>query len=347
MFTEIIKFGVFIGDIDIAIVVCRLYRDALAPSTKSTYKTGVRHLQRFKQKYPKAPFPSDVFNPPSKVSISLAFFTAYLFELESIKSHSTIRNYLTHAKQFYVKKGYPKDKLESPLFKAVMRGVKRCLPQSPDCRIAFLLVHYQLPRKMIKSRQVTIQKSIAAMSFGFFAMLRFHSYGKFCRKNLTLVLTGGKEVAPSNLSIKILTKLLVSNAVTGFYFTFDDKFHPRARAYFCKVGDLHQRLMAICPISQLITVLKLSPNDIFFPPSEVTRLILTKNMQKLTCIQRNVKPHSLRIGGHTFYTVYGLDSDFRDYLARRKVNKATSTYYRASPYLTIYKLRQFFRRVFN
>ena len=73
----------------------------------------------------------------------------------------------------------------------------------------------------------------------------------FAEKNLTLVLMGGKEVAPSNLSIKILTKLLVSNAVTGFYFTFDDKFHPRARAYFCKVGDLHQRLMAIIIILTL------------------------------------------------------------------------------------------------
>ena len=132
-------------------------------------------------------------------------------------------------------------------------------------------------------------------------------------------------MAPSNLSIKILTMLLVSNAVMGFYFTFDDKFHPGARAYFCKVGDLHHRLKAICPISQLITVLKLSPNDIFFPPSEVTRAILTKNMQKLACIRRNVKPHSLRIGGHTFYTVYSLDTDFQDYLARRKVNKATVT----------------------
>ena len=69
-------------------------------------------------------------------------------------------------------------------------------------------------------------------------------------------------------------------------------------------------------------------------------------MQELACIQKHVKPHSLRIGGHTFYTVYGLDSDFRDYLARRKVNKATFTYYRASPYLTIYKLRQFLRRAF-
>ena len=143
--------------------------------------------------YPKAPFPNDIFHPPSQVSISLAFFAAYLFELESIKSHKAIRNYLTHVTQFYIKKGYPKKKLDSPLFKAVMRGVKRCLPQSPDCRIAFLLIHYQLPRKMITSRCVTIRKSIAAMSFGFFAMLRFHSYSKFYRKNLTLVLNGGKR----------------------------------------------------------------------------------------------------------------------------------------------------------
>ena len=55
----------------------------------------------------------------------------------------------------------------------------------------------------------------------------------------------------------------------------------------------------------------------------------------------------LRIGGHTYYTVYGLDSDFRDYLARRKVKKSTMTYYRASPHLTIYKLRQFFERTFS
>ena len=65
-------------------------------------------------------------------------------------------------------------------------------------------------------------------------------------------------------------------------------------------------------------------------------------MVKVACIEKNIKPHSLRIGGHTFYTVYGLDPDFRDYLARRKIDKCTQTYYRASPYLTIYKLRRFF-----
>ena len=41
------------------------------------------------------------------------------------------------------------------------------------------------------------------------------------------------------------------------------------------------------------------------------------------------------------------DTDFRDYLARRKVNKCTQTYYRAPPYLTIYKLRRFFIRSFK
>ena len=86
---------------------------------------------------------------------------------------------------------------------------------------------------------------------------------------------------------------------------------------------------------------------VFFPKTELTRDVLIKNMKDLTCIEKNVKPHSLRIGGHTYYTVYGLDPSFRDYLARRKVKESTQTYYRASPHLTIYKLRQFFKRTFK
>ena len=133
----------------------------------------------------------------------------------------------------------------------------------------------------------------------------------------------------------------------GFYFTFNDKFHPGARAYFCKVGDLHHRLRRICPLKQLVTLFEVSQDDMFFPRTEITRAVLTKSMKGLSCIEKNVKPHSLRIGGHTYYTVYGLDSGFRDYLARRKVTKAVQTYYRASPHLTIYKLRQFFKQTFT
>ena len=112
------------------------------------------------------------------------------------------------------------------------------------------------------------------------------------------------------------------------------------------MGDLHRRLELICPLNQLIAILQESQNDMFFPRAEFTRAILIRNMKNLACIQKYVKPHSLRIGGHTYYTVYGLDTDFRDYLARRKVNKATQTYYRASPHMTIFKLRQFFERTF-
>ena len=188
----LINFGILIDDIDIALVACRLYRDALAPSTKNTYKTGVRHLQKFKQLYPMAPLPSDEFSPPSRVSISLVFFAAYLFEVDSIKTYSTIRNYVSHVRQFYIKKGYPKKKLESPLLHAVMRGVKRCIPPRPDSRIAFLLVHYHFPRRFKRPKSDIVKKAIAAMAFGFFAMLRFHSYSKFSLGNLTVVLSGGE-----------------------------------------------------------------------------------------------------------------------------------------------------------
>ena len=85
----------------------------------------------------------------------------------------------------------------------------------------------------------------------------------------------------------------------------------------------------------------------FFPRSEITRAVLTKNMKGLCCLGKNVKPHSLRIGGHTYYIVFSIETGFRDYLARRKVYKAVQTYYRASPHLTIFKLRQFFKQMFK
>ena len=106
VFKELIGFGLLIGDTDIAMVACRLYRDALAPSTKVTYKTGVNHLHKFTKKYPKIPLPYSYRKNTSKLSLSLVFFAAHLYEIDSIKTHSTIRNYMSHVKQFYVKKGY-------------------------------------------------------------------------------------------------------------------------------------------------------------------------------------------------------------------------------------------------
>ena len=100
--------------------------------------------------------------------------------------------------------------------------------------------------------------------------------------------------------------------------------------YFCQIGGVDHRLKAICPLKHLVTLIQSTPDETFFPPSEITSKVLTKHMNSVACVEKIVKPHSLRIGRHTFYTVDGLDADFRDYLARRKVNKSTQTHYRAS-----------------
>ena len=147
-----------------------------------------------------------------------------------------------------------------------MQGAKRCMPPTADSRIAFLLIHYHIPRHLRQTRSVTIKNATAAISLGFFAMLRFHSYGKFCKNNLTLVLKrGGKEVSPGEFGSKVVLNLLGSNAIAGFYFTFDDKFHPGARAYFCQIGDIDNRLKAICPIKHLVTLIQTTPDEMFFP----------------------------------------------------------------------------------
>lgn len=155
---------------------------------------------------------------------------------------------------------------------------------------------------------------VAAIVLGFFAMLRFHSYGKFRLQNLTIVLRGWKEVVPTTCRLKVLRELLRSPHVVGFYFTLDDKFHPRARAYFCKVADLNRHLRPVCPLRHLSTIIRISHNGFFSPPQEITRALLTQSMIDVACMQKSLKPHSLRIGGHTYYTVFGLNSNFRDYL---------------------------------
>ena len=346
-FKQLLTFGLHIEDTDLAIVACRLYREALAPSSRSTYSTGVNHLRKFTKKYNKIPFPHENFEPPSYLSLSLTFFAAYLFETDSIRAYGTIRNYMSQVKQVYLKRGHPKRLLDSHMLKTVMKGIKRCMPQKPDTRIAFLLIHYRLPPTLQEPKTPTEKRSIAAIVFGFFAMLRFHSYEKFRLSNLTIVLRGGREIVPTMYSTQKLLLLLHSTLVLGFYFTFDDKFHPGARAYLCKLADVNRRLSLICPVRYLLIVLEVSQKGLFFPPNEISRTVLTKDMKRIACVEKYLKPHSLRIGGHTYYTVYGLDSDFRDYLACRKVKGATQTYYRASPALNLYRLREFFKRIFK
>ena len=53
------------------------------------------------------------------------------------------------------------------------------------------------------------------------------------------------------------------------------------------------------------------------------------------------KSQSLRIGAQTFFVTYGLPEAFVEFLARRKASRVAQIYYRASPRLTLSKLRNF------
>ena len=56
-------------------------------------------------------------------------------------------------------------------------------------------------------------------------------------------------------------------------------------------------------------------------------------------------PQSLRIGGHTFYSIKNMHSDFTHFLARRKISKASQLYYRARMVDNISRLTIFFKYI--
>ena len=56
-------------------------------------------------------------------------------------------------------------------------------------------------------------------------------------------------------------------------------------------------------------------------------------------------PHSLRIGGHTFFAVHNMHEDFIQFLGRRTITRASQLYYRARAIDNIIRLQIFFGRL--
>ena len=54
------------------------------------------------------------------------------------------------------------------------------------------------------------------------------------------------------------------------------------------------------------------------------------------------KPHSLCIGGQTFYTIKGISANLQDFLTRRVINRCSLRYFRASPVGILQALRAFY-----
>ena len=98
------KFGHRKGLQNLSPLVCKLYTDALATSSKKTYKTGTNHFNKFVADFPKVATVNLPTPPPSQYIITLCFFAGALFLKKSIKSANTIRSYVRHVKNQWIQK---------------------------------------------------------------------------------------------------------------------------------------------------------------------------------------------------------------------------------------------------
>ena len=79
------KFGDVMGVSTLVPIVYDLYNDALATSSKKSYKTGENHLRKFLSRHPRIPALPFKTRQPLIGTLTLCFFAASLFLKDSIK----------------------------------------------------------------------------------------------------------------------------------------------------------------------------------------------------------------------------------------------------------------------
>ena len=349
------EFGYRIGNPRLEKIVIFLYNTARADSTRKTYAVGQRHWLRFHNLHPSIPFFPFAASCPDTVTLALCFFAGYLASRPSITRYTTVRGYLCHVKALWRDAGCAEKRLNSPLLRKVMRGIRRALPAPPDKRAAFVLPNMNLPGYYFRPPSSRWLLFKAAVVLGFHAMLR---YGAFCQLSpnaLTLVFNDGRERAfcagrPDQQD-------LGPTAICGVLFTFVPKYtlcSGLGTAFFSHICDIAPQWAPHCPVCALAALkakgaLRATSSNPLFPPPIFSPHALSAYLGHLAGKvglppDNPFKPHSLRIGGHTYYTVHGMDPDLRDHLARRAITRSSLRYYRASPHSNLHAIRAFYKR---
>ena len=355
MVTALRNFGRHINNRQLAEIVVFLYKAAHTESTRKSYAVGQRHWARFQNLHPEiAFFPFDNITP-NPTSLSLCFFAAFLASRPTIKRYTTVRSYVCHVKSLWRDAGCPEKRLHSPLLRRVMRGIRRALPAPPDAREAFIPLTLSMPDYYLRPPTSRWLLFKAAVVLGFHAMLRFGAFSQLTPKALTLILKCGRE-RPFT-SINQAAPSLDPKRLLGILFTFTPKYTLRnglGTAFFCHICDVSPPLASHCPVCVLSCLmtggLMRAPSRSLFDPLIFAPGALTSYLGHLAGKpglppNNPYKPHSLRIGGHTFYTVHGMDPDLRDHLARRAITRCSLRYFRASPASNLHALRAFYKRV--
>ena len=225
----------------------------------------------------------------------------------------------------------------------VLRGVRALRPTEFDGRVAFLLPHLKLPTIFTHPHSLDHLLFKAAVIFGFLGMFRFSSFDKVIAPRIVLVDVSGREFTFTQARFS----LLMSQRLTGFYFSFSSKCHPNARAYYCALHRLPEPWATLCPVTVLrhLAVNGLLFSGPLFPRAKLSSKALGAYMTFLAQSNHPFTPHSLRIGGHTFFSVQNMHEDFVQFLGRRCLNKTSQRYYRARPADNVLRLSMFFKRL--
>ena len=335
------RFGERRGLGSLAPLVFSIYNDALATSSKKTYRTGSNHFSKFLAAFPKLESVGVAIPQPSPHILTLCFFAVALFLKKSIKSSKTIRSYIRHVKNMWIQNGCNPLSLESDVLERVLKGLKRRLPPKRDCRPAFLLPHYKLPKWLCHPISGRHCATIAAVIFGFFGLSRFHILEKLKIEALSLVDKGGHEYKINKLSKRNCKKVLFSDKIIGFFFDISDKFQPVARVYLPRFSDVLPKWGNICLRALRLLWAHDLLNSVPFSKEHLDKADLIKALKNIDGNDRDFKTQSLRIGAQTFFVTYGLPEAFVEFLARRKAPRVAQLYYRASARLTLCKLRNF------
>ena len=331
-------------------VVWKLFCNSTAVSSRRTYSVSFNHLERFVascQGLPQLRF------RPQQLSLNgmvLCFYTAYLFRLTTINSANTISNYSSQLKSAWSKIGLTITDFDDSVRGDIIKGARRLLPAKPDTRPAFLLPHYFATPVFAAPQTISQLRLKAAVTWGFLGMFRFATYEKLGIDNLVVVGKNPVEHRLKTGSLAELTYYFTDNAALGFYFHFPDKYHPLAYAFFCNLGGISAFWSKYCPVQILFHLSRagiLSKN--IFPRKTFKSALLSNYLRfigpRSIVMQNKFTPHSLRIGGHTFYSIKNMDPDFVHFLGRRAISRACQLYYRANAYDNVVRLDMFFRSI--
>ena len=178
-------------------------------------------------------------------------------------------------------------------------------------------------------------------------MLRFGTFAKLTPQSIILVSASGEQYTHTVWNTCPARAFIERPNIVGLYFSFKAKCHPNARAYFCTLQVLPKPWPALCPLAAFTALAdaKLLRAGCIFPTRRLTTPNIKAYLHTFCSGTTHFSPHSLRIGGHTFYTLHNMHEDFVQFLGRRVIRRASQLYYRASPVDNIRRLRAFFSDV--